>query len=328
MLRSIALLTGGLALAAGAMPAVTSAAPASGPALTTPAQSLRAALACEGKIAGARRDPVLLVHGTFGDGAINWGWNYQRVLPTRGRAACTVDLPAKGTGDVQLASEYVVHAIRSLARRSGRRVAVIGHSQGGLETRWALRWWPDLRRRVSDVVMLGTPNHGSSFTNQLCAVPRSCAAALFQMRTDSAFLRVLNRGRETLRGVAFTAVSTADDRIFVTPAEATLKRGRNIVVQRLCPGHRVDHVGLAFDGPTFAIAMDALDHSGPARLGRIDRAVCATDTMPAVSRPEADAKLAEYAGILDAALGPNGPRAEGEPPPACYVEPRRGRPCR
>jgi hypothetical protein len=148
------------------------------------------------------------------------------------------------------------------------------------------------------------------------------------MRSDSAFLRALNRGRETIRGVAFTAVSTADDRIFVTPAEAALRGGRNIVVQRLCPGHRVDHVGVAFDGPTFAITMDALDHPGRAKPGRIDRAVCATDTMPGVSRPEADAKLAEYAGILDAALGPNGPRAEGEPPMACYVKPRRGRACR
>jgi triacylglycerol lipase len=326
MLRSIALLTAGLALA-GATTAAADAAPARGPALTTSSERLRAALTCEGKLAGARRDPVLLVHGTFGDGAINWSWNYQRVLPTRGRAACTVDLPGKGTGDAQLATEYVVHAIRSLARRSGRRVAVIGHSQGGLEARWALRWWPELRRRVSDVVTLATPNHGSSFTNQLCTAPRSCAAALFQMRTDSAFLRALNRGRETIRGVAFTAVSTADDRIFVTPAEAALQGGSNIVVQRLCPGHRVDHVGLAFDGPTFAIAMDALDHSGPAKLRRIDRAVCRTDTMPGVSRPEADAKLAEYAAILDAALGPNGPRAEGEPPAACYVRARRGRRC-
>jgi hypothetical protein len=90
---------------------------------------------------------------------------------------------------------------------------------------------------------------------------------------------------------------------------------------------RLDHVGLAFDGPTFAIAMDALDHPGPAKLGRIDRSVCATDTMPGVSRPEADAKLAEYVAILETALGPDGPRADGEPPTACYVKPRRAPAC-
>jgi hypothetical protein len=267
MLRSIALLTGGLAFAAGATPAIASAAPARGPALTTPSESLRAALTCEGKIAGARRDPVLLVHGTFGDGAINWGWNYQRVLPTRGRAACTVDLPGKGTGDAQLASEYVVHAIRSLRRR-----AVPDAQRLGLPASAQPRPRDDSRRRL----------HGG-----------------------------VDGGRQDLRDAGRGG------------AEGRAQHRRPAAV----PGPRVDHVGVAFDGPTFAITMDALDHPGRAKPGRIDRAVCATDTMPGVSRPEADAKLAEYAGILDAALGPNGPRAEGEPPMACYVKPRRGRAC-
>ena len=52
-----------------------------------------------------------------------------------------------------------------MARKSGRDVAAIGLSQGGLNVRWALRWWPDVRRLVSDAVLFVTPNNGSAFTN-------------------------------------------------------------------------------------------------------------------------------------------------------------------
>ena len=62
------------------------------------------------------------------------GWNYQRVLPTKGWAACTIDLPNHGASDIQPAADYVVYAIRTMAHESGRKITVIGHSQGGLET--------------------------------------------------------------------------------------------------------------------------------------------------------------------------------------------------
>jgi hypothetical protein len=41
--------------------------------------------------------------------------------------------------------------------------------------------------------------------------------------------------------------------------------------------------------------------------------------MPGVTEAEANAELEEYNVILGQALGPNGPRAQGELPLACYV---------
>jgi triacylglycerol lipase len=315
-------------LGAGASPALAAARSGlSEPALTISAAQVRHALHCKGDVAGARREPVLLVPGTFGWGAINWGWNYQKLLPARGWPACTVDLPLNGAGDIQVASQYVVYAIRSMAARSGRQVAVIGHSQGGLETRWALRWWPDLRPLVSDVITLAAPNHGALYTNLNCTTAGSCAASLYQMRSSSAFLGALDRGRQgaALPGIPYTAISTADDNVFVTPAEASLNGATNVRVQDLCPGHHVDHVSLAFDGPASAIVLDALTHAGPARLSRINRAVCQTDTMPGVTRVEANHELTIYQAILAKALGPTGPRAHGEPRLECYVTGRCGR---
>src|SRR5690349_1213919 len=195
MIKRITRITGGLVVALCLIPAVVSAAAKSGePRLTVSSARVSHAMHCAGRLAGAHHDPVLLVPGTFGWGKINWGWNYQKLLPTKGWPACTIDLPGNGSGDVQVASQFVVRAIRSMAQRSGRHVVLIGHSQGGLEIRWALRWWPDLRPRVSDVVTLAAPNHGALYTDLHCGTPDSCAASLYQMRSTSVFLGALDRG--------------------------------------------------------------------------------------------------------------------------------------
>ena len=52
----------------------------------------------------------------------------------------------------------------------------------------------------------------------------------------------------------------------------------------------------------------------------MDPALCQTDTMPGTTRDEANTKLAEYGGTLQELLGPNGPKAEGEPPLAGYTQ--------
>lgn len=312
-------LTACLALIA-SVSATGASAAARGPALRAPTASLEKSLTCAGTLAGATRDPVLLVHGTFADAKINWSWNYFEYLPGRGQPACMVDLPRRAAGDIQFATEYVVHAIRKMARASGRRVAVIGHSQGGLEARWAVRWWPDVRALVSDVISFGTPQHGTQFSDSHCGRPNSCAAALYQMRSDSKFLRALNRGRETPRGVAFTAIWSSFDQFVTPPREAARLRGAsNVGIQQVCPGRFVDHNGQAFDAVSFAIAIDALDHDGPAQLGRVDHSFCAQDTMPGVTREEANRVLLQYAPILIAALRSGGPRAKREPRLACYV---------
>ena len=291
----------------------------SGPAITVPRSALRAAIDCKGTLAHARKDPVLLIPGTFAWGQINWGWNYQKLLPTLGYPACTITLPQDGAGDIQPATQYVVWAIRKLAKESGRKVVVMGHSQGGLEARWALKWWPDLRSRVAQVITLAAPNGGADYTNQHCGAPDSCSASLYQMRSTSRFLTTLNHGRSLTWSIPWTAIGTTGDTVFVLPAEAGLRGAHNVTVQQLCASDQVQHVGLAYDGPTSAIVLDALRHGGQLKLSRINPAVCNTTLMPDVSQTDVNAALAQYNGILAKDLGPNGPHAQGEPAPACYV---------
>src|SRR5215207_7613132 len=129
MLRRIVFLLSVLALVVAPLPAAAKP-PPKGPALTASPSALQQSLQCTGDLAGAEHDPVLLIHGTFADSEINWTWNYVEALPAAGIPACTVDLPGLSAGDIQASTEYVVHAIRAIARESGRKVAVIAHSQG------------------------------------------------------------------------------------------------------------------------------------------------------------------------------------------------------
>lgn len=50
------------------------------------------------------------------------------------------------------------------------KVSIVGHSQGALEGRWAIKFWPDIRNSVDDMIGLGAPYHGTAGAN-LVALP-------------------------------------------------------------------------------------------------------------------------------------------------------------
>src|SRR5438309_2044305 len=85
---------------------------------------------------GGGRRPVLLVPGTNLDPSSNYSWNYERAFAALHWPYCTVTLPYHTMGDVQVAGEYVVYALRTVAARAGRSVDVLGYSQGGMLPRW------------------------------------------------------------------------------------------------------------------------------------------------------------------------------------------------
>src|SRR5438552_13141003 len=194
MTRRIACLAAVLGRCAAVAPAAASAAARSkstAPALTVPPGKVRAAMVCKGNVAHARRGAILLIPGTFATAEVNWSWNWQKLLPKQGWGACTITLPEVGAGDIRRNTQYVVSAIRMLSEKSGRPIAVMSHSQGGLEARWALKYWPDTRAEVDKVITLGAPNYGALYPDQHCTAPDSCSASLWQMRSNSKFLAAL-----------------------------------------------------------------------------------------------------------------------------------------
>jgi triacylglycerol esterase/lipase EstA (alpha/beta hydrolase family) len=280
-----------LLLAVAAAAALTPAASARqrDPRLKVPAAELRQALECPGGFAHRARNPVLLVHGTGTNPEDSWSWNYARTLPELGYDACTVRLPDDALGDIQVGSEYVVYAIRRMRRASGRKLTVIGHSQGGLEPRWAIRWWPrSVRPRVEDYIGLASPNHGVRDADT-CAGSGDCWPAVWQMASRSRFLAALNSVDETPRGVSYTSIYSESDELVQPVGTSDLQGGSNIRIQAICPGRPVHHVGLVHEAVTFELVMDAMTHPGPASPQRIDRSACARGNMPGVSAADAAA---------------------------------------
>jgi pimeloyl-ACP methyl ester carboxylesterase len=141
---------------------------------------------------------VLLVHGTGSNPHDNFSWNWEPALDDLSIAWCTVALPGNGMTDVQVGGEYVVNAIRTMYAQAGRRISIIGHSQGGMIPRAALRYWPDTRAMVNDQIGIAPSNHGTTGA-QLTCIP-DCAPAVWQQRDDSQFIKALNSDQETFKG--------------------------------------------------------------------------------------------------------------------------------
>jgi hypothetical protein len=257
---------------------------AADPALSVPEAELDAALTCPATFQAAGREPVLLVHGTGATPEENWGWNYASVLPQQGWDVCTVRLPNRSLGDIQVTSEYVVHAVRTIAERSGRKVVVLGHSQGGLQPRWAVRWWEAARAAVDDLITLAAPNHGTAAADAACVA--GCFPSAHQMKQGSAFITALNSGDETPGEVSYTSIYSLTDEL-VQPAApaptAALAGASNILLQDLCPGRPGEHALLAADAVVYAMVTDAFLQPGPADPARFDPATCLRTSFDGVS---------------------------------------------
>jgi triacylglycerol esterase/lipase EstA (alpha/beta hydrolase family) len=293
---ALTMLAGGLVEAADAAPGDP------GPRLQTPVGLLDDAISCPARLT---RKVVLLVHGTSVTADENWSWNYVKALPHEGFDVCTVQMPDRLLIDIQTTTEYVVHAIRVIARRSGRPIDVVGLSQGALQPRWALRWWPDLRNLVDDYVSMAGTNRGSVFADASCV--SDCIPSLWQQRTSgSLFLGALDRGDETPGRVSYTSVYSLTDEIIQPSAPdpvAAIRGASNIAVQDVCPGRYVGHVQSASDAAYYAVVLDALTHLGPADPSRVDRDFCTQTVMPYVDPRDAVVRTAEvyvFAGVVQA----------------------------
>ena len=294
-----------------------------GPKLKVSSKTARAALDCGGRLKNAAKTPVLLLHGTGVNSEINWSWNYQRAFNDLGIPWCALDSPRHAQEDIQISGEYIVRAIRMMRGRSGRRISLVGHSQGGMVGRWPLRWWPDTRKMVEDYIGFAGTNHGSTAFH---CTPGECTAAGFQQENLSRFITALNSGQETFRGISYTNVYSHADQT-VQPAmddtgSSSLHTGdgqiTNVAIQDICPLAVSEHLMLGTVDPTaYALTIDALTHKGPADPKRISGAVCAQPLMPYATVDGLAIKGLE--GLLLLAGGSEPPVA-GEPKLACYTK--------
>lgn len=253
------------------------------PPLLNPPATLAAALKCTASpsLVGATKTPVLLVHGTAANGDYNWGANYWRALPAQGYPTCTVDLPLKAMGDIQDSAEYVVYALRTMYQQSGRKVSLIGHSQGGTLVGWAMKYWPDLATQVDDAIGLAADYKGISAGNFVCfGQGGNCAPAIWQLSIGSNLMAAF-ANKPLPAGPSFTSIySLTDLAVTPQPIASTLDGGANMSVQARCPGRVVTHLGMVVDNVAYAMVKDALTNAGPASLNRVAATSCLQVYLP------------------------------------------------
>ncbi len=198
-------------------------------------------------------------------------------------------IPAVAQADPALdvpAGAYVVYAIERIHALSQRKVVMISHSQGGMEARWALRWWRSARLDTAALIDLASPNHGI-YLASACAESGNCWPAVWQMAAGSHFLKALNSGSETPGDVAYTQIYSRTDELVEPSTTAPLAGGANtanIAIQSICPARVVHHAGLLSDAVVWRLVLNALSHpSRPADARQIGTSACTEVAMPDVS---------------------------------------------
>lgn len=266
---------------------------------------LSSILNCPNGQPSASTNTVLLVHGTGSTGYESWAHGYVPALTAAGYTACYVSLRKflllivqsykpedadascmianRSSGDVQLSSAYVaynMHLVSSLS--GGKPISVIGHSQGGPNIQWALRFFPSTRNVVKTYVGLSPDlGPGTTYFRTECDAAGqlgACTAATWQQATNSNFYAALNYKNKAF--VESTLIWTSADQI-VTPPEpnAQLPGATTIQVQTVCPNQMPDHFAQLINPTTYAIALDALAN-GYAVASRIPQSACVGNEAP------------------------------------------------
>lgn len=313
--------TSGLAVLAVATFGMAAPATASGPKLTVPKPDLRAAFKCEGKIANASTTPLMLVTGTgaSGDQAYAIG---KGALDAYGHPVCYVNFPDFTTADIQISVQYLVYGVRREFKLAGRKVAVFGISQGALLPRFALTYWPDLQRKVSDVLGAAGTQHGTTVGRGGCTAETPCTPAGWQQAKGSELLEALNsQPDETPGQVSYTTVRSLTDQT-VQPQggknpTSALAGARNILIQDVCPGRKTTHIGTAVDSVSFAAFVDAIadkgvGKKGAAKVSRLPAGVCDHPYAPGLDEQTTNAFLAASGSLVAGQQGA-APQVSSEP---------------
>lgn len=162
----------------------------------------------------AARPPVILLPGAFGQELVYWNvWEY--LLERDGFHVYPVSFPRLTLTDLTLSANLLADKVEEVqAVEDADRVALVGHSMGGLIARHYLKFLGG-RRHVSRLACLGTPHHGTWM-----GVTAPILKGTRQVLPGSEFLAALNDPK-TPHGVPILNVWSPYDGV-VIPAKSSL----------------------------------------------------------------------------------------------------------
>jgi triacylglycerol lipase len=210
-------------------------------------------------------NPVVLVHGTFGDMTVSWNL-ISPALALNGYCVFALDYGDRGTGKIEdSAAELSAFVDRVRSATGATRVSLVGHSQGGMMPRYYIKFLGG-KDKVDDLIGLVPSNHGT--TNPLApyAGDAGCVSCDQQV-AGSSFLLNLNAGDETPGSISYTQVTTRNDEVVTPYRSAYLAEGprtTNVTLQDRCPLDITDHLGIIYDPAALDWVLNALGRPGPA----------------------------------------------------------------
>jgi triacylglycerol esterase/lipase EstA (alpha/beta hydrolase family) len=221
--------------------------------------------------------PVVLVHGTFADMADSWQ-ALSPLLYDNGYCVFAFNygshdgsgaLGVYGTGVIeQSAEELSAFVDRVLAATHTSKVDLVGHSQGGMMPRYYLRFLGGAAK-VHTLIGLAPSNHGTTVNGLFTLASFLPGATGFfglclaceEQAAGSPFLAKLNAGSETVEGVDYTVIESANDEV-VTPYSSAFLSGANvtnILLQAQCPFDQGEHLSMPYDHIADRDVLNALD---------------------------------------------------------------------
>ncbi|MER0444795.1 alpha/beta fold hydrolase [Streptomyces sp. Edi4] len=235
------------------------------------------------KPSAAHPRPVVLVHGTFGNGTDNWP-ALAPYLVDRGYCVFSLDygqLPGvplfDGLGPIdQSAAQLATFVDKVLAATGTPKADLVGHSQGGMMPRWYLRFLGGAAK-VNALVGIAPDNHGTTLDGLTQLLPYFPGAenlltlatpGLADQIAGSPFITRLNQGGDTVPGVHYTVIASKYDEV-VTPYRTQFLTGtdvRNVLIQDKCALDLSEHVAMGLtDRVTYHEVTNALDpaHATP-----------------------------------------------------------------
>ncbi|MFG1950841.1 lipase family alpha/beta hydrolase [Micromonospora sp. NPDC048830] len=175
------------------------------------------------------------------------------------------ELPGLGFGDITASARAFAGYVDQVRAATGAaRVDVVGHSEGGLVSRYYIKYLGGATK-IGRYISLGSPQYGTYVANIAAFLGvGNCLGivACQQMTIGSSFLATLNSGDDTPGDVRWTAVRTLQDELVQPVGNASLADGAtNVLIQDWCLLRVVGHVGLVLDGTTYTVIRGALTDS-------------------------------------------------------------------
>jgi hypothetical protein len=239
----------------------------------------------------ANADPVILVGG-FANSASGWD-EWKRSLQADGFDVYVFDPPTVGLGDMEQSAQAVAAFIADVRRRTGRRVDVVGFSEGGVLARMAVAKYGALGS-VDRLTSLATPHAGVPLSGLYSALGalgflrRALPTSAAQLLDGSDLLARATREDEHLRlgrdprAPRYASVFAMVPDPIVTPWSSWLAGAVNVPVRRNRGG---------IGGPTHFGMFHTSDNAYEAvRELLLDRPVQAALAAGLAQRPRRDGR--------------------------------------